>query len=524
LQAPCSPSLEILHRHLLRSLHYPLHHPFCHPFSRPLHSLLLHRPLTAPLAAAEPKPSISYQGDGPGARPGVAVIVQFTSFELEPIVLGDGFEPEEWTVEPAFPDGIELDESDGIVSGAGLVEVGSGAPVERHYWQERTAYTITAVHGDISVTCQLTLKFVASPLRTDMGTCLACGEEIADEADARAAACPTKSVSRPHGIHAYCHECFNHMVRALQADAIPLQCTACRDPASKQNQRVVLFSDQQIMEALSDHARARYVKLVQEKQPAGTERVYCGQGGCDWTCDVPEGKLENLVYCGDPECGKVTCRKCELEVRMEGQDARGWVVHGRDGHKRARLMNEKNELVMQTHLISCALELQVDEICTRGLAVPCPACGVRTQKDDACTHMVCSDSKCGTRYCYCCGLARLDCDGAGADSWYGHNQDWKTNPRRCPVYLEFLSDIADGTAPAAGRSSARNRKWPKEASDALRVFHHERVLRALQVLIKGADRVAVQNVLVSTMGGFTYGAIVNFRERPWFARRKLPAL
>jgi hypothetical protein len=117
---------------------------------------------------------------------------------------------------------------------------------------------------------------------------------------------------------------------------------------------------------------------------------------------------------------QISCRKCALEIHMQGQDAGSGYLANKT-QREVDAMNERNELLLQTHLVSCALEQRIDDVCTRGLTVPCPACGERTQKDDACSHMVCRNKKCGTTYCYCCGLARIDCDGAGQNYWAEHN-------------------------------------------------------------------------------------------------------
>ena len=84
-----------------------------------------------------------------------------------------------------------------------------------------------------------------------MGTCLVCFEDIKDELGARAAACPTTTDDKIHGLHAYCHACFNAMISALSLDAIPLQCRTCIDPAQPQK-AAVFFTDEAIMVAFSN--------------------------------------------------------------------------------------------------------------------------------------------------------------------------------------------------------------------------------------------------------------------------------
>ena len=169
-----------------------------------------------------------------------------------------------------------------------------------------------------------------------MGTCLVCFEDIKDELGARAAACPTTTDAKIHGLHAYCHACFNAMISALSLDAIPLQCRTCIDPAQPQK-AAVFFTDEAIMVAfsnsfslpvltyiiqtsqlaLSDEARVRYVSLYKAKQPPGTVQIRCTIKGCQWTENITEIELGDVVHC--KSCHKPSCRMCFEELKIEGQ-------------------------------------------------------------------------------------------------------------------------------------------------------------------------------------------------------------
>jgi hypothetical protein len=470
-------------------------------------------PVPAVEVAAPLPPTLSYD-DVAGASPavvrnGVAVLVQLQDFSIKAKIAN--FVPTRWRVAPNLPQGIEINAATGALEGK-VVDSGG---VAFHRQPETSSFAITATSADgRSVTTRLVIHFVDRALRSGMGECVACSEPILERIDARAAACATVTEEAPHGVHAYCHDCFNGMVRALGADGIPLECTACRDPADPQK-AAVFFVDDEIMLALNDEARVRYVTLYKAKQPPGTVRIECGIERCPWTADVSEHRLEDVVCCGRAACAKITCRKCQQDVVLEGQDVRGAALAGAAmSASEARRINERNDLISQTHLISCALELRIDEICDRGQAVPCPACGIRSQKNEACTHMVCSNRKCGTRYCYCCGLARGDCNGAVPNGWGTHNQDWRTNPLRCPLYLEMLEGEADRHGSA----------WPGTAEAALAMFHKERTHRELQKLIRYADREQTEPLLLAAMGNLTMASVLGFTERAWFARRKQPPL
>jgi hypothetical protein len=217
-------------------------------------------------------------------------------------------------------------------------------------------------------------------------------------------------------------------------------------------------------------------------------------------------------------------------MMMEGQEGDGYMASMTETE--VKQINDKNELILSTHLISCALELKIDEVCQRGLTVPCPACGQRSVKDNACTHMVCINKKCGTRYCYSCGKARLDCDGARPNAWSEHNTDWETNPQRCPMYLEWLGE---GAEPVGNHSQATGiqqdgdvdgrvnsgipRVWPDDPAGALALFHRERVLRELIKTVRFADQEQAKNALLASMGGYTFRSVLDFQDRPYFAMR-----
>jgi hypothetical protein len=282
----------------------------------------------------------------------------------------------------------------------------------------------------------------------------------------------------------------------------------------------VYFDDGEIMLALNDEARVRYVTLAKTKQAPGTQRVVCGIRSCPYHADLPESQVGDLVYCQRATCKKVTCRKCEVEVKSAGQESRRGLLY--ESEEKIAHMNDQNELILQTHLISCALELNIERVCSFGLSVPCPACGVRSRKDDACTHMVCGNPKCGTRYCYFCGLARINCDGAGRDNWGLHNTDWQINPRRCPLYLEWLAQ--DPRTRATHQAAEEDAVWPDDAGPALQKLHQERVLRELQKLVKHADQEKARPLLLAANGSFAYDQVINFRERPFFVGRQLPSL
>merc|ERR1719333_505727 len=92
-----------------------------------------------------------------------------------------------------------------------------------------------------------------------------------------------------------------------------------------------------------------------------------------------------------------------------------------------------------------------EEAIIAGQSVPCPQCGLSGRKDDTggevCTHMRCAS--CNTEWCYCCGKSVDEVDKArrsglaAGEPLYGHNEDWESNPKRCPMYLHHIMEVDD---------------------------------------------------------------------------------
>ena len=71
---------------------------------------------------------------------------------------------------------------------------------------------------------------------------------------------------------------------------------------------------------------------------------------------------------------------------------------------------------------------------------PNPSCKSRWVKDSDCTHM--KWFTCGTNYCYFWGKAEADCNKSDSNGGLArHNDDWKTNPKRCPIFLLQIHKI-----------------------------------------------------------------------------------
>ena len=83
-----------------------------------------------------------------------------------------------------------------------------------------------------------------------------------------------------------------------------------------------------------------------------------------------------------------------------------------------------------------------DKAINDGQTRKCPGWGERSQKNLGCTHMRWWNTKCNIEWCYVCGIASKDLDTESGHPYIcGHNSDWETNSKRCPMYLHYISEI-----------------------------------------------------------------------------------
>eukprot|EP00930_Biecheleria_cincta_P098991 TRINITY_DN90646_c0_g1_i1.p1 TRINITY_DN90646_c0_g1~~TRINITY_DN90646_c0_g1_i1.p1 ORF type:complete len:371 (-),score=60.26 TRINITY_DN90646_c0_g1_i1:51-1163(-) len=119
------------------------------------------------------------------------------------------------------------------------------------------------------------------------------------------------------------------------------------------------------------------------------------------------------------------------------------------------------------HLTQCPsygeLKFAVEKVLADAGVKACPGCGHRGRKDEACTHITCP--VCQLRWCYVCGLEREQADGGEAS----HNAGWRTDPLRCPMYLDSIQDV--------------NTEWPIEPRQAVDHFHRRETCWQLRQLL-----------------------------------------
>ena len=122
---------------------------------------------------------------------------------------------------------------------------------------------------------------------------------------------------------------------------------------------------------------------------------------------------EMIYRCGN--CDESSCMICSAKVSTERE--------------------------MERHLTTCglhgALKNEFVDLINQAVQNACPRCEHKGQKDDNCTHMRCPQCLC--RWCYMCGQPRDEVDGGE----YEHNSNWENNPRRCPMYMNYIHRVSD---------------------------------------------------------------------------------
>lgn len=167
---------------------------------------------------------------------------------------------------------------------------------------------------------------------------------------------------------------------------------------------------------------------------------------------------------GGKACGRASCGICHKEMTLMTDDD----AELEEEEYEAKLHGEKGiGRHFECSELAGPLEV-VEEALEDGEKVACPHCGHKGRKDGACTHMLCP--KCAKYFCYFCTRKMEDCDGATADDFGDHNVGWRSNPKRCPWFLEYI----------ALEAHARNPAWPEDAEACVTFYHRQRALRKLR--------------------------------------------
>jgi hypothetical protein len=225
--------------------------------------------------------------------------------------------------------------------------------------------------------------------------------------------------------HGFCYECINSYFEneLIAKKKITTNCTLCKQ---------ALFTNK--LEAiLNEDVLFLLFKLNVFELPEEYDIVSCPLCPKDeeFTFVINKKDFIQYVKCLNDNCGKTICLYCRNES------------------------NGNNHQSCKDSYYICELLLKAMSLSKIGL---CAKCKDNNQEDveylkgTGCTHMTCK--KCNNSLCYICGRRGndLDYNKAKTNIIYGHNDDWKTNLKRCPMYLKNFHEI-DTTWPNDDSSS-----------------------------------------------------------------------
>jgi len=214
-------------------------------------------------------------------------------------------------------------------------------------------------------------------------------------------------------------------------------------------------------EMIIDCPFCKYFEICEKDK--GHIFMFCKNSGSNVGVNASGGECSDKIE----SCKRVTCMFCRSEVIPPTDD-----------------VNEaKTE--MESHFICAELspsKLQIDNAIYLGCNSPCPECGLSGIKNDACTHMTCI--KCQALWCYICGFKVQECDKAPNQDYsewenfdeniHLHNIDWKTNEKRCPMYLYEIKEIDD--------------RWPGDPTECVNFFVRLRTMKLIKAVVDNIGR------------------------------------
>eukprot|EP01034_Spumella_vulgaris_P025416 gene25416-31874_t len=145
----------------------------------------------------------------------------------------------------------------------------------------------------------------------------------------------------------------------------------------------------------------------------------------------------DFMFCQNAPCRRTTCVHCFGTCKKVN-------FGGYNEEDEERVQRDNTSFLYH---LECG-ELAKDKIAfetaiVKGSVRECPSCGVAGIKDDNCTHITCQ--ACDAKFCYVCGLAEAAANKSTSQgrtgTIYAHNVNWKTNPRRCPMYLHQIHEV-----------------------------------------------------------------------------------
>ena len=176
-------------------------------------------------------------------------------------------------------------------------------------------------------------------------------------------------------------------------------------------------------------------------------------------------KRRIFFYCNHTDWGEAFCTICNESVDNDRDE--------RDT-KEEQIDYEKE--VHPTWVKYAEMRKEWDMILQKGAMrfCPNPSCKTGGVKDTDCTHM--KWFTCGTNYCYFWGKAEANWDKSKPEPGLArHNDNWNTNPKRCPIFLLQIQEI--------------DKRWKTEDDDVcLKLFHKLLTYKYIKKFIKKHTR------------------------------------
>jgi hypothetical protein len=229
-------------------------------------------------------------------------------------------------------------------------------------------------------------------------------QELCDDADIL---CPN--------FHSYCPDCLN---TSLQTDLIDNKkidkaCMICKEKYYEEKFETMLWEDTRLMLLKRNIFECFNI-------PSGLYLLNCPTCEKNKEAAILIDRDDYIQYYECEVCKKLSCLYCRTQTTA------------------------RNHIKCQKLLNVCK---DLEKVIELGVSHSCSKCKRREVSDytipnlkAGCCHITCKS--CNMASCYICGIHQEDVDKAFASATLsGHHNDWKTNIKRCPMYIKSFKDI-----------------------------------------------------------------------------------
>lgn len=268
-----------------------------------------------------------------------------------------------------------------------------------------------------------------------------------------------------HGItclqsHHLCPDCTPNFINQIFDDPgknIPVKCMICCT-------EVPTTHIERNMGVKQMQTYLRYFLVNSKTAMLAKDEIVMNCPFCDYWEIQTKAAGMNFFYCkAAGSCAKMSCTYCSKNVPIPVSDEKTQEA-------------EKHFECAELHPYKKIWETALED----GEKMFCPECKIGGRKNNACTHMTCPNCDC--QWCYLCGLSFDDQDKKGGMgvSLFAHNQEWETNGKRCPAWLNEICKV--------------DKRWPqdqvyekygalaldKHANACSEFFHQHRTMQLLR--------------------------------------------